>query len=37
MGYLPSSKALVSGVVITFASLAVWEMWGRDFVSGLRS
>mgnify|MGYP003652117435 CR=1 FL=1 len=37
MDYLPNTKALVSGVVITLAAMAVWEYWGREFVAGLKS
>ena len=31
-GFLPSPKAVVAGALVTLASFAVWELWGREAV-----
>lgn len=34
---VPSGGAVVKGVVVTVAALAVWELWGRDAVMKLKA
>lgn len=36
MPKLPSTQAIVTGVTVTVIALAVWELWGRDFVESLK-
>lgn len=33
---IPSGGAVVKGVIVTVAALAVWELWGRDAVAKLK-
>lgn len=36
MPKLPSSDAVVQGVIVTVVALGVWELWGRDLAMKLK-